>query len=192
MNLIKRAINILWQPKAEWQVIKTENTKIYKLYASYIVPLAVITPLTTAIGLSFIGITLQEVSKTYRFPLRVTIVNALVSYVLSLWSVFVLSLVINTLAPTFSGKKNSLQAFKTATYIYTPSWLAGIFTVIPNLSFLTFLAGLHNLYLLYLGLPILMKSSRKKTLSYTVIVFISMMLLALVMTATGKLLLQLP
>ena len=67
--------------------------------------------------------------------------------------IFVLSLIINALAPTFGAQKNSAQAMKVAVYAYTPGWLAGVFNIIPLLGILGIIAGLYGIYLLYLGLP---------------------------------------
>ena len=72
-----------------------------------------------------------------------------------------LALIIDALAPTFNGTKNQIQALKVAAYCSTASWMAGIFALIPGLRFFGIL-GLYSLYLLYLGLPVLMKSPQGK------------------------------
>ena len=69
------------------------------------------------------------------------------------------------------GTKNEIQALKVAAYSGAASWLAGIFMLVPALSFLQIL-GLYSLYLLYLGLPLLMKAPEEKALVYTVVVIV--------------------
>jgi hypothetical protein len=96
--------------------------------------------------------------------------------VLTLVAVYVLSIIIDKLAPTFSGTPSQIQALKVATYSYTASWVAGIFLLVPALSFLSIL-GVYSLYLLYLGLPVLMKSPADKALNYTVVVIIAAIVL---------------
>jgi hypothetical protein len=54
-------------------------------------------------------------------------------------------------------------------YSHTPLWLAGIFLLIPGLNFLLIL-GLYGLYLLWTGLPLLMRVPDEKALSYAAIV----------------------
>jgi hypothetical protein len=66
-----------------------------------------------------------------------------------------------------------------AAYSSTASWVAGIFGLIPGVRFLTIL-GLYSLYLLYLGLPVLMKSPKEKALGYTVVVIIAAIVLFMV------------
>ena len=64
------------------------------------------------------------------------------------------------------------QALKLAAYSCTAGWLASIFVIIPALSVLTIL-GLYSFYLLYTGIPILMKSPPAKSLSYTAAVVVA-------------------
>jgi len=171
MNPVERIKGILFHPKEEWQAISGETTTIPELYKTYIVILAAIGPVASIIGMSIVGISLPFVG-SFRIPITTSIAYAVVQYILTLVGVYILALIINTLAPTFSGEKNLNQAFKVATYSYTPGWIVGIFTIIPALSILGIL-GLYGLYLLYLGLPILMKSPQEKSLGYTFAVVIA-------------------
>lgn len=166
MNLLDRAKNIVLSPKKEWKVINTESTDIAELYKSYIIPLAAIGPVSSIIGLSFVGI------RGFRVPIGSAITHAIISYALSLIAVFIVALIIDALAPTFSGRKNTIQALKVATYSYTPAWLAGVFVLIPWLGVLGLLAALYGLYVLYLGLPVLMEAPKGKALVYTVVVVV--------------------
>jgi len=61
---------------------------------------------------------------------------------------------------------------KVAAYSYTPVWVVGILAIIPFLGLLTILALFYAAYLLYLGLPRLMKSAPDKSVGYTVIVIV--------------------
>jgi hypothetical protein len=94
--------------------------------------------------------------------------------------VYVVALIVDALAPTFSGRKNFDSALKVTAYSYTPSWLCGFFLLVPGLRFLTIL-GLYGLYLLWLGLPVLMKSPQDKSLAYTAAVVISAIVIGIVL-----------
>jgi hypothetical protein len=183
MNLTERAKNILIQPAEEWRVIEKEPTTTGDLYTSYIMPLAAIGPVASIVGLSIIGIG-SPLGGTYRVSLMTAIGHAVVTYVLALAGVYVLALIIDALAPTFNGTKNSSQALKVAAYSSTAGWLVGIFNLIPVLAFLQ-IFGLYSLYLLYLGLPALMKSPQDKTLAYTVVVIIAGLIIFAIIGAVG-------
>jgi hypothetical protein len=184
MDLIDRAKAILLQPKEEWQVINTEHTTPAELYTSYIVPLAAIGPVASLIGLSIVGIRLPSLG-TYRMPLGTSLAHAVARYLMTLAGVYVLALIINALAGTFSGEKNEIQALKVATYASTAAWVAGIFMVIPMLGVLGIL-GLYSLYLLYLGLPILMKVPQEKALGYTAVVIIAAIVIFMVINLGSR------
>jgi len=170
MDLISRVKGILLNPKQEWQTISGETTTMAELYKSYIVILAAIGPVASIIGMSIIGISMP-LAGSFRIPIGSSLTSAIIQYVLTLAGVYVMALVIDALAPTFSGEKNINQAFKVAAYSYTPGWLVGIFMVIPALGMLGIL-GLYGLYILYLGLPLLMKSPQEKSMGYTAAVII--------------------
>jgi len=178
MDLVQRVKQILLSPRTEWQVIEAEPTTTAELYKTYIIPLAAIGPISQVIGYSVFGITVPFVG-TYRVPIGSAISGALVAYVLTLAGTYVLALIIDGLAPTFNGQRSQIQALKVAAYSSTASWLAGIFALIPGLRLLAIL-GLYSLYLLYLGLPIVMKSPRDKALGYTVVVIVAAIVLFMI------------
>ncbi|MFW9777128.1 YIP1 family protein, partial [Brucella melitensis] len=84
--------------------------------------------------------------------------------------VYVLALVINALAPTFGGTQNQGQALKVAVYASTAAMLGGVFSLLPALAILGLVAALYSLYLLYLGLPLLMRSPAARAVPYTAVV----------------------
>ncbi|MDH5201785.1 MAG: YIP1 family protein [Nitrospirota bacterium] len=190
MNIAERVKNILLKPKSEWQIIASETTTTGELYRSYIIPLAAIGPIASIIGMSLVGISMPFMG-TYHVPLSMSIAHAVVSYTLTLISVYVVSLIINALAPTFSGEKDGIQALKVAAYSSTAAWLAGIFALIPVLSLLG-LVGLYSLYLLYLGLPMLMKAPQEKALIYTVVVVISAIVIFFIVGAISNVFISYP
>jgi hypothetical protein len=179
MALMDRAKNILFQPKQEWPVIDAEQASVAGLYTGYIIPLAAVGPLASVIGWSVFGLRVPFVG-SMRIPIGFAVRNAVIVYVLGLVGVFVLSLIIDALAPTFGGQKNQIQALKVAAYSYTAAWVAGVFNLIPALAILGLLAALYSLYLLYLGLPILMKAPQEKAVGYTAVVIIVAIVLYLV------------
>ncbi len=171
MSLSERAKKILLQPAEEWAVIDKESGTPTDLYTSYIIPLAAIGPIASIIGFSVIGVALP-VGGSYRVSVASAIGHAVIAFILALVGIYVLALIIDGLAPTFLGVKNDFQALKVAAYSSTAAWLAGVFNLIPTIAFLQIL-GLYSVYLLYLGLPALMKVPQEKALPYTAVVIIA-------------------
>ena len=177
MNLVDRAKNIILTPKSEWQVIAPETTSTGELYKGYIAPLAAIGPIASFLGLSLIGV------GPFRVPFMGGLSALIISYVLALVGVYIIALIIDALAPTFGGEKNQLQALKVAAYAYTPAWVAGVLHILPALGILVLLASLYGLYVLYLGLPVLMKSPQDKAVGYTAVVVICAIVIFIIIGA---------
>lgn len=180
-GLFQRAKDILLKPKENWPVIAAEPATVQSIYVPYVLLLAAIGPLAGLVGGQVFGITFLGV--TYHPPLAGALVSAVLSYGLTLASVFLLALVIDGLAPSFGGQKDQIQALKVAAYAGTAGWVGGIFGLIPALAIIGALFGLYGLYLLYLGLPVLMKAPEDKALGYAAVVIVVAIVLFLVVGA---------
>jgi hypothetical protein len=180
MDLVQRAKNIVLAPNAEWPVIAAEPTLTGDLITGYVMPLAIIGAAAGFIGSVVVGQTLPFVG-TFHAPVVAGLMSACVTFVGAIVGVFVLSIIINALAPTFGGQPNSGQAMKVAVYSYTPAWIAAVLGILPALGVLAgLIGGLYALYLLYLGLPALMKNPPDKSIAYTAVVVVCAIVLALV------------
>jgi hypothetical protein len=180
-DLVGRVKRLLLTPSAEWDRIDGEPATIKGLYVGYVCILAAITPIASLIGGQLFGHGAFGVS--FKPNLVAAIVSAVVTYGLTLLSVFLLALIIDALAPSFDGQKDRVQAFKVAAYTGTAGWVAGVLTIFPALAIIAGLASLYGLYLLYLGLPKLMKAPKEKSLGYTVVTILCAIVLFMVVGA---------
>jgi hypothetical protein len=186
MSLVERAKNICLTPKTEWPLIAGESTTPGSLISQYVVPLALIGPIAGFIGGSVFGHSLPLLG-TYRVPIIAGLGMAVFVFVMSIVGVLIISFIINALAPNFGGEKNNQQAMKVAAYSYTPAWIAGVFQLIPMLGILAILGALFGLYLLYLGLPRLMKCPEDRAIGYTVVVVVCAIILSIAISAAAGL-----
>lgn len=177
-SLVERAKNIILTPKTEWVVIDAEPATIGGLYRNYICILAAIPAIAMAVGLLVFGINLIIV--TVRPSIGYVLSQAITSYIMTLIGVFVIALIIEALAPTFGGQKDRVQALKVAAYSYTAAWLAGIVYIVPMLGLLVLIAMIYGFYLMYLGLPIVMKSSPDKTVVYLIAIIVAAVVVYLI------------
>jgi hypothetical protein len=184
VSIVERAKNICLSPTTEWPVIAAEPTTTGTLITGYVAPLAAIGAVAGFLGGSIIGQTLPFLG-TYRSSFATGLVFALFSFCMAIVSVFLVSLVINALAPTFGGQQDSIQALKVAVYSYTPAWIAGALRILPLLGIFAIFAALYGLYLLFLGLPRLMKCPEDKALGYTAVVVVCAIVLSLVVGSVG-------
>jgi hypothetical protein len=160
MQLIDRVKAILLTPQTEWPVIAREKAEAPGGFLRYVAVLALIPALARFIGTSLIG---------WYAPIWSSLAGALVTYLSGFAVVYALALIIDALAPLFGARKDFASALELAVYSCTPVWLAGVFLLVPGLSFLVIL-GLHGVYLIWTGLPILMRAPADKALPYAAVV----------------------
>jgi len=177
MNLVARVQAILLNPKTEWPVIEREPGEVGFLFTNYVAILAAIPAVCGFVGLSIVGI------GGYRSPLFSGLLSAIVGYILAFVGVYVVALIVDALAPSFNGQKNFGNALKLVVYSWTAAWLGGVFSLIPALAILGLLCALYSLYLLYLGIPVLMKSPDDKSLIYTVVAVVCAIVVSIVIGA---------
>lgn len=168
--LIARAKGILLTPSAEWAKIATETDQPKSVFMTYALPLALIGPLANLIGWQLFGFGGMGISINIGLVSGLTI--AVISFVLSLVSLWVIAFAANFISPKFGGRDDFPAAFRLVTYSWTAAWLAGIFGLLPALSVLGIL-GLYSLYLLFKGATPVMGVPQDKAVGYTVVTVVA-------------------
>ncbi len=179
MNLVDRAKNMIVTPKTEWDAVAADTTPNAQLITGYVLPLAAIAAIAGFIGTSLVGM------MGIRLSLVWGLVGAVYHVVMAIVMVYVMAFIVDALAPTFGGQKGFDAALKVAAYCYTPVWIASILTIIPALGIIVLLAAIYAIYLLYLGLPRLMRSPPDKAAGYTALVVVVGIVIAVVIGWLG-------
>jgi len=171
-KVIQRARSLLVSPRTEWPVVAAEPATVTDLYRDYILIVAAIPPVCEFVKVSLLGYAWHGF-RVYRRGIGAGLAAAIVEYVISLIAVYVLAVIIESLAPNFGGQPNRVQALKVAGYSYTASWVAGFAQILPGLYALFALAGaIYSIFLLYLGLPGTMKVVPEQAGGYTAVIAI--------------------
>jgi len=181
--LVERVRDILLYPKNTWIKVKEESVSFGQVLTNYAVPLTAIPAIFGLLGFTIVGINLGVGNIVYRISVRVAFLWAIIYYVLTLIGFYLEGIVINALAPSFSSQQNAVNAFKLAVYSSTPAFVAGILNLVPQLRILSFLLSLYGIYLLYLGLPVMMKTPRDKTIGYLIVTVVVVIVIYLIVGA---------
>lgn len=181
-TLASRARSVLFEPRATFKEVDTEFTKPGAIWGKYILPLAAIGPIAGAVGRLVFGKRIALTTLTGDVTISEAVTWGVISFVLSLVAVFILSKLISLLAPGFGGQKNDVQALKVAAYASTPMWLAGAFSIYARLVMVGVIVSAYSLYLLYVGLPILMKVPQDRSMGYTAVVIIAAVVIFLLVS----------
>jgi hypothetical protein len=177
-GLIERIKSIILTPKNEWPVIEAEPTAVGQLYTGYVMPMAAFAAVMSFIRMSVIGVNLPF-GGTIRTPFVSGLVSSVLTFVMGLIGLYLVGLIINMLAPTFGGQRDQRQALKTAAYALTPAWLGTALTFLPLGSLLQLCAGIYGIYVLYLGLPVMMKAKQTSSGGYTASVVVCSILVGI-------------
>jgi Yip1 domain len=184
MSIVDRIKNICLTPTTEWPVIANEPSSTGSLIAGYVAPLAAVGAVAGFIGATIIG-TNTFLFGTYRSSFALGLAAAVWSFIGAIIGVVIVGFIINALAPTFGAEQNSARAMKVAVYSFTPAWVAGVLRIIPALGVLAILGAFYGIYLLYLGLPALMKAPKEKAAGYTVVTIVGAFVVMFVVSIVG-------
>lgn len=191
MSMIDRVQAILLRPKLTWPVIAAEGGDVSSIYSGWVAILAAIPAVAGFVGMTVFGI--GGFGLTIRMPLMSGLLNMVVGYLLTLVMVYVLALIVDALAPTFGGTKNRIAALKVVAYSFTAAWVAGILSLLPALAWLGGLLGLvGSVYLLYTGLPVLMRTPADKAGAYTAVTIVCAIVAGVVIGAVSALFIRGP
>ncbi len=179
-----RAWALIVDPGAAWRTIAEEPPNLRDLFLGYVAPLAAIPALCGLIGgLAFGGANVNGV--LIRPAPGQALVNAALLFASTLAAIYLVGLIIDLLAETFSARRNRDQAMKLSAYSATPLLLAGVFGLYPPIGLLSVL-GLYAAFVLYRGLPILMGAAPEKALGYAAATVVSGVVLVVVLAALSS------
>ena len=169
-SLLARARGIVAAPANEWIAISNDNKSRSELLLGYLLPLSMVAAVAAFIGYTFIG----EDNPLGRivgpmWGLKYAILE-LVNFVAG---VYICALIISFFAPGFGADKNFGKAFSLVVYSYTPMLLAGILYIFPFLGFVSLLAGIYGLYILYVGMKPMIRIPDEKSTTFFIIVLIT-------------------
>ena len=166
-GMIGRIQRLILKPKDEWAAIDAEPMTVQGILMGWVAPLAAIGPIAHLIQvmvfpMSFFGV-------AWRPSLIGAIVTAVLTWALTIGLTYVWALIIDALAPSFGGTKNPVSALKVAAFSATAGWIAAVLGILPALGIIGSLIGLYNIYLFWVGGPMLMKVPQDKAVGFVVV-----------------------
>lgn len=174
------------QPKDEWKSIRDERCTIGKCYCSHVLLLAALPAIAYFIGTSQVGWVIG--AKSVRLSTESALQIAGLTYLTMLVGVFAMGKAIHWMSQTYGATQNLPQSIALAAYTATPLFLTGIMLIYPIL-WLNLLIGLmalaYTIYLLYIGLPIMMKISQERGFLFaSAVMGVGLVMLVAVLAAT--------
>jgi hypothetical protein len=150
METLRRIVHLIFRPAAEWELIARENTSVPALFRNCILPLALLAPIATVIGMKVFDREWDPVHG-YLVPAERIVATGATTFFAIVGSIVVLAAIFACIAPLYGGARDYRATVKLAAYGAVPAMLAGVTLLLPVMS-IAVLAGLcHTLYLYWLG-----------------------------------------
>ncbi len=181
--IISRVKAVFTNPKGVWDEVKAEPGSVRDIYFKYVLVLAAIPAICGFVGMTVFGMSLPFVG-TVRWPFFSGLVAAVVEYGMSLLGVYIAAMVIEKLAPKFGGQVSIENALKLVVNAGIPSYVAGVLSLIPSLSFLGLFFGIFSIYVFFQGVTPMTGVGDDSRIKYAIVsaigIFIVMIVIRLV------------
>jgi hypothetical protein len=150
METLRRIVCLVFRPTSEWDLIAVEKTPVRALLLHYILPLAMLAPIATVLGMTMFDRAWDPVHG-YLVPADRILATGAATYVSIVGSIFVLAAIFVVIAPMYGGVRDYRAALEVATYGAIPLLLAGATMVLPVMAIVGLLGLCHTLFLLWIG-----------------------------------------
>jgi len=150
METLRRIVYLIFRPAAEWDAIASEKTSVDVLLRRYILPLALLAPIATVIGMKTFD---REWDPVHGFlvPAEQILAAGTATYFATVGSILALAAIFTLIAPMFGVPRDYLAALKVATYGAIPVLLAGATLFVPVMAIVAIVGLCHTLFLFWIG-----------------------------------------
>ena len=185
--LAERVRGLFVNTAETWKLIATERVSIAQVYQSYLLPLAALAAVLALLGWGLIELVSPD-GLGMTVPMAVS--SVLVLLVMVLVGIWMLAQAADALAPHFQARKSELRAFKLMAYSATPLVLVALFALMPGAVWLAVLALAGVLWLVWVGLPRLMRCPPPQRTPYFAVLASAIVLWAVVTVTLMSVMLQ--
>lgn len=161
-------LNHVWglfsHPQQEWESIRDEPCTVTMCYVRHVLILAAVPAISAYIGAVQVGWSVGA-EETTKLTASSALPIAVAFYLAMLAAVYVVGRLIHWMSQTFGAHTTLAQSVVLVTYTGTPLFLVGIVALYPmpwvNMLF-GIVALLYTVYLLYTGVPVVMKITKEQ------------------------------
>lgn len=152
-------VGLLTHPDKEWEAIRKNPESLGKLYLGHILVLALIPAAAGFYGTTQVGWQIGD-GQLIRLTAGSALQLCVLFYTAMIAGIYIIGRFIDFFAATYDVRDDNPKGVILAAYTATPVFLMGVIAVYPNVwvnMAVGLLAVAYSVYLLYEGLPILMK-----------------------------------
>ena len=149
-EVVRRVLSLIFTPTQAWDEIASEPASVDALIRRYIVPLAMLAPIATVIGMKTFDAS-WDPAHGYLVPAERIWSAGAATLFATIVSIFALAAIFVLIAPMYGSSRHYPSALKVATYGAVPVLLAGATLVLPVMAMVSVVALCHTLFLYWLG-----------------------------------------
>lgn len=191
MGILQHTLGILVHPNTEWEAIRNEKNSFIQVFVSHVPFLALIPAICAYVGVTQVGWVVGNGDVVKLTPVSAASLCAL-TYAALLAGIYLLGEFINWMSKTYGVQGDDAtrhyEGTALAVYVSTPTLIAGLVLLYPQLWLVTVVIGLaaaYSVYLIYQGIPILMNISKEQAFMYaTSVVTVGLVLMISTLIAT--------
>ncbi len=185
METLRRIVYLIFRPVAEWDAIAMEKTSVDALLRRYILPLALLAPVATVIGMKTFD---REWDPVHGFlvPPEQILAAGTATYFATVGSILVLAAIFTLIAPMFGVTRNYLAALKVATYGAIPVMLAGATLLLPVMAIVAMVGMCHTLFLFWVGVRRVLHIQSEDAAEFVGISLVLLTFLSVLVGAAGS------
>lgn len=191
---LAHSFGLLFKPDQEWKAIRKDSESTLRLYLGHVLILALIPAFAGFIGTTQVGWQIGDGQVT-RLSMKSGLSLSILFYAAMLAGIFILGKFIDFFSATYGVSEQTPRGVTMAAYTATPIFLIGVIAVYPNI-WVNMLAGLvaiaYAVFLLYEGLPILMKIPEDRgfmfataVLTVGLVMFVALLAISVVIWSAG-------
>ncbi|MEX0605413.1 MAG: Yip1 family protein [Marinobacter sp.] len=191
---LSHTVGLLTHPDREWESIRNDSESIGKLYLGHVLLLALIPAVAGFYGTTQVGWQIGD-GQVIRLTSSSALQLCMLFYAAMLAGIYIIGRFIDFFAATYEVKNDKPRGVILAAYTATPVFLLGIIAAYPNI-WVNMVVGLaaiaYSVYLLYEGLPILMKIPEDRgfmfassVLTVGLVMFVGLLAISVVVWSMG-------
>lgn len=150
MGAVNRIAQLLIHPQDEWDSIASESIDVDTLIRWYILPLSILAPIATVIGMKTFDRTWDAMAG-YLVPSEAIYSAGVATLFASILSIFALAGIFKMIAPMYGSSRDYVAALKVATFGAVPVLLAGATLLMPVMVMVQVVALCYTIYLYWIG-----------------------------------------
>ncbi len=192
-------LNHLWglfsHPDQEWESIRKEPNTLSRHYMAHTIVLAAIPAVCGYLGSTQVGWTVGSSPEVYKLTTASALQLSILFYLAMITGVLILGKFIDFLSVTYEEEDHTPRGVALASYTTTPLFIVGLIALFPVLwlnMLVVMIAVAYSVYLLYEGIPILMKIPPEKgfmfassVLTVGLVMMVGMMAITVIIWAVG-------